>query len=206
MRRSFAGSIPTHGLLEPVTISATIETVGRDAERRSGVPEAARWSRRKRRRRQRAHGRRSRDFGATCRCARRARSPTGCAAIRLLLEQLETSSRTPSGMPSGQRRRRLHDVPRDEDDQVVGLKNGQLAGQHLVEDHPERIEIRARIDGVSLPLLGRHVLRRAEDRSDLRERLVARAFLHVDLGDAEIEHLHEIGQRPRARRAARCPA
>ena len=60
----------------------------------------------------------------------------------------------------------------------------RLAGQELVEDDSERVEVGARIDLASLGLLGREVLRRPDDRARLGH--LARA----GAGDPEVRHLH----------------
>ncbi len=59
-----------------------------------------------------------------------------------------------------------------------------LAGQELVEDDAGREEIRAPVDRQSHDLLGRHVVRRADDGADLRQ---VRRF---DVRDAEVGDLH----------------
>ncbi len=60
----------------------------------------------------------------------------------------------------------------------------RLAGQQLVEDDAERVEVGARVDLASLGLLGREVLRRADDRARLGH--LARAGAR----DPEVRHLH----------------
>jgi hypothetical protein len=47
------------------------------------------------------------------------------------------------------------------------------------------------VDGLAEPLLRRHVVARTEHHADFRER--ANPSLHRDLGDAEVEHFHEVG-------------
>src|SRR6185437_300097 len=51
----------------------------------------------------------------------------------------------------------------------------RLAGEELVEHDPERVEIRARVDLAAARLLGREVLRRADDRARLGQLARARA-------------------------------
>jgi hypothetical protein len=61
----------------------------------------------------------------------------------------------------------------------------RLAGEHLVRQRPERIDVRAAVNGaVSRCLFGRHVLRRAEREAGLRHALAA--GLRDGQGDAEI--------------------
>ena len=61
---------------------------------------------------------------------------------------------------------------------------------------PIEYEIRARVDRVAHRLLGGHVLQRPDHGAHLRERrrdaLGAGGRQGLDLGDAEIEHLHEV--------------
>ena len=70
---------------------------------------------------------------------------------------------------------------RDLERRVAGERD--LAGQHLVQDDPDRVDVGALVDRGSLRLLGRQVLRGADDRADLRHLARARA------GDAEVGHL-----------------
>ena len=90
------------------------------------------------------------------------------------------------------RRRRVgHLLHRDLDRGVAGER--QLAGQHLVEHDPHRVEVGLRPDVEPARLLGREVLRGAHDRADLGHlRDVRRP------GDAEVRHLEPalVGQRP----------
>ncbi len=68
--------------------------------------------------------------------------------------------------------------------------DGQLAGEHLVEDHAQGIDVGTVVDlQWVLDLLGGHVLRRAHDLSRAGERQVVR-FLAHQLGDAEVGDLH----------------
>ncbi len=77
-------------------------------------------------------------------------------------------------------------------------------GEHLVEHHPERVEVRPRVDRLPERLLRRHVLRRAVDHPELGEnlgraarrrrgRLFVRERADRHLRDPEVEHLHEVG-------------
>ncbi len=72
----------------------------------------------------------------------------------------------------------------------VGAGEGGLAGEHLVDDGAEREDVGALVDLVVLAgrLLGRHVLRRAEQRGLLR----LDGLRAADLGDAEVEDLRDI--------------
>ena len=94
--------------------------------------------------------------------------------------------------------RHLHAEQRD---LALGLERAN-AGQHLEQDHAERVEIGARVDLLPERLLGRHVLRRSVHHPELGEHLpglrrlplaAARDAADRNLGDAEVEHLDEIG-------------
>src|SRR5690242_3700760 len=86
-------------------------------------------------------------------------------------------------------RYRLEDLPN-----VLAVERARTA-ERLVEDHPERPDVRARVDVLlSEDHLRRHVLRRADDLPGAgggrtrRKRLVRRWH---ELRDAEVEHLHD---------------
>jgi len=75
-------------------------------------------------------------------------------------------------------------------------REGELAGEHLVQDGPEAEHVRALIRGLAPDLLGRHVPDRAEDRALLSVRLRrgerlggSRHHRRHQLGDAEVEDL-----------------
>src|SRR5690606_14657587 len=71
---------------------------------------------------------------------------------------------------------------------------GNGTGEDLVEDDPQRVDIRARVDLLPSGLLWRDVLGRPEDDAGTRDG----ARRAGDLRDAEVEHLHEVGMaRPR---------
>ncbi len=92
------------------------------------------------------------------------------------------------------RRRRGHE-PRELG--AIGRVEGAVPGEHLVEHHPERVEIRARVDVAAEGLLGRHVLGRPVGHAHLRQRRAAWAASCIvrfgDLGDPEVEHLGHLG-------------
>ena len=73
---------------------------------------------------------------------------------------------------------------------------GALPGQHLEEDDPQRVEVRPRVDRLAERLLRRHVVGRPEHRADPRELrrgpAARRLGGRVDLGDPEVEDLHEV--------------
>ena len=99
-----------------------------------------------------------------------------------------TDSSAPREPPStsARTRGRLEHVLRQDAHEGVRVE-GHLPGEHLVHDHAERVDVGALVDGLPRRLLGRHVVRRAEDHPGLGE--LARAA--ADLGHAEVEHLHE---------------
>ena len=82
--------------------------------------------------------------------------------------------------------------------------NGTRPVEHLEQDHAQRVDVGAVVD-LALPvaLLGRHVDRRAHHDAGARRCGRARRRTCHQLGEAEVEHLHEVG-RPVARRPARC--
>ena len=64
------------------------------------------------------------------------------------------------------------------------------AGEHLVRDHAQRVDIGAVVDVPrAVDLLGRHVVRRADHRAGLGQ-LLARALGPDELRDPEVEQLH----------------
>ena len=64
------------------------------------------------------------------------------------------------------RHRRLGDLLERDGDGRLGVER-HAAGQHLVEDDPDRVQVRAGVDGLALRLLGRQVLRGAHHRARL---------------------------------------
>ena len=64
------------------------------------------------------------------------------------------------------RRHQVEDLEHDRGHVLAGER--RLAGEHLVEDHAEREDVRARLGALARDLLGRHVARRAEHDAGLR--------------------------------------
>jgi hypothetical protein len=85
-----------------------------------------------------------------------------------------------------QRLRLLGDLHRDHRERVLGVE-GYAAAGHFVQHHTEGIDVRARVGARARRLLGRHVVRGPDHGADGGELLPA---VH-DLGDAEIQNLHE---------------
>ena len=78
--------------------------------------------------------------------------------------------------------------------------NGTWPVSMLVHDAADGVDVDAVIERLALRLLGRHVLGRAEDHPGLRQaRRRPSSSGSLDLGDAEVEHLDEVGDAPRAR-------
>ena len=77
-----------------------------------------------------------------------------------------------------------------------GAAHGVDAGERLVEDERQRVEVRLLADLASLALLGRHVGERAEHVAGARERVLA-----DEAGAAEVGELGGGGERLRRRRA-----
>ena len=97
--------------------------------------------------------------------------------------------------PQGaQRRRRLVGLLVQHLHDVVAVIR-RVAGQHLVDDRSHRVDVRARVGGLSGGLLGRHVFGRAHGHARPGEAAAGLGGL-LDLGalgDAEVEHLDEVG-------------
>ncbi len=83
----------------------------------------------------------------------------------------------------GRRRRALHLEQRV----AIGGAEGELARDHLEEQHAERVEVRVGASLLAARLLGRHVLGRSEHGALRREARVAR-----ERGQAEVQNLHEV--------------
>ena len=71
---------------------------------------------------------------------------------------------------------------------------GPLAREQLVEEHPERVDVRAGVDVEvrHLRLLGAHVLRRANELTEFGEDAALGEPLRRGLGDAEIDDLRRV--------------
>ena len=122
-----------------------------------------------------------------------------------LLERAQHGVRDRRRDARGHRRRRLAQVRRREQP-AVGVAERQVAAQAAIRERAERVDVGARVDlRCVLPLLGRHVVRRAERRAVLGElalvdgvdRGSAAAWFggladRVRLRDAKIE---ELGQQ-----------
>ena len=68
----------------------------------------------------------------------------------------------------------------------------QRAGQQLVEDDAERVDVRARVDRHARSLLGAHVLRRAEQAAELRRARVVDVDRPLDrLREAEVDDVRQ---------------
>jgi len=65
---------------------------------------------------------------------------------------------------------------------------GVAAGQGAIEEHPERVDVRAVVDREPLHLLRRHAVGRAQHEAFAGERLVH--LSHLD--QAEVHHLHRV--------------
>ena len=86
------------------------------------------------------------------------------------------------GSERAQRRRLVGDVLHRDRDRRVALER-HAAREHLVEHHAERVDVGLRPDAATARLLGREVLRGADDRADLGHLRVA------GVGDAEVGDL-----------------
>ena len=73
-------------------------------------------------------------------------------------------------------------------DRIIGVER-QLAGEQLVGDDAERVDVALRVDVLHRELLRAHVRRRTEHDAERRQLGIATAGA---LGDAEIEHLDEV--------------
>ena len=74
----------------------------------------------------------------------------------------------------------------------LGLER-EPAGEELVEDDADRVEVAARVERVAARLLGAHVLGRAADDARARDAGLLRLGAH--LGEAEVDDLHEVAAR-----------
>ena len=71
---------------------------------------------------------------------------------------------------------------------------GPFTGEQLVEQHPKRVDVRAGVDVQvrHLRLLGTHVLRRADELTELGEDGALGEPLRRGLGDTEIDDLRRV--------------
>jgi hypothetical protein len=119
------------------------------------------------------------------------------AIVGLLLERLHDDVREAGGEALArhalvERDRRLRHVELDVLHRRLRVVR-ELAGQDLVQDRRERVDVAARVELLALRLLGRHELGRPEHHALLREHDAARAKLALGhLGETEVEHLREI--------------
>ena len=77
-----------------------------------------------------------------------------------------------------------------EDVDAVRSVEWNLPGDHLVQDDAEGIDVRPRVDPVSLDLFGRHVLGAAHEQAGLGK--VFALGLRDVLHEAEVEHFDEV--------------
>ncbi|EAU65834.1 hypothetical protein STIAU_5686 [Stigmatella aurantiaca DW4/3-1] len=84
----------------------------------------------------------------------------------------------------------LHEVRQQHLGRVVAGE-GELAGDELVAQHPGRVQVCPPIHGLTAALLGRHELRRAQQRAALGGHPLFRRG-RQELGDAEVEQLHPV--------------
>ena len=82
---------------------------------------------------------------------------------------------------------------------LLSASNGRWPVSISYRIDAERVEVGARVDRLPERLLRRHVLGRPVDHAGLREDVLLRAgavvraeLAHLDLGDAEVEDLHEV--------------
>ena len=93
--------------------------------------------------------------------------------------------------PAREPRRRFVDLLLHQLDDVLGLE-GELAGEHLEQHHPQAVEVGLRIGGEAPRLLGRDVFGSAGHQRGLGADLAGEAVEDHRgvLGEAEVEHLH----------------
>jgi len=107
------------------------------------------------------------------------------AGGRLLQQAAVDHLRQPPGYAGGdrgERRRRLGDVPRQHRI-AIGRLERQPARQRVVADHPQRVDVAARIHAEPARLLRAHVVGRADHLPG-----PGRAGAATDPGDAEVRH------------------
>ncbi len=78
-----------------------------------------------------------------------------------------------------------------EGDQRLG-DEGPLAGQELVEEHAQGVDVRACVHGIARDLLRRDVVRCAADEPRLGDRAARPAPALQELGDPEVQHGHPV--------------
>jgi hypothetical protein len=81
-----------------------------------------------------------------------------------------------------------HDLGQSSASQTLRIE-GRGAGEQLVEQHTERVHVRARVDVARVDLLGAHVGGRADELARLRQQRVRLEAALDRLGDAEVDHL-----------------
>ena len=70
---------------------------------------------------------------------------------------------------------------------------GHVAGERLVDDDAERVDVGARVYVGSLrALFGRHVLRRADDEVGRGQARIGLVYGLLNLGDAEVQDLRPV--------------
>ena len=126
------------------------------------------------------------------------------AQVAVLLERLVEDA-PELGRERGIQLRGRERIPvqdRVEDDRGRLAREGQRARRHLVEDRPEREEVRARVRELPARLLGGHVRHRAHRRAGRREVVLGPDGLEagdgpvgaparaLDPGEAEVQDLH----------------
>ena len=114
----------------------------------------------------------------------------GIAVGRILGQQLEDDGLQGLGDAHTQQRRRQRALLHVLDGHRgggVGRERG-LAHDHLVEHHPQRVEVGPAVEGLALGLLGREVRGRAHHRPDVGQVVAGAAGQRG--GDAEVGHLH----------------
>ena len=72
----------------------------------------------------------------------------------------------------------VDDMAKQRRDRGLGGE-GELAGEHLVEDDADRVEVAPRVEPLSAPLLGRHVVRGSDDHAVGRQLLARKRAAHA---------------------------
>ena len=85
-----------------------------------------------------------------------------------------------------ERARRLRDLVHDPvEDRLDLSREGRLADEAFVEDHAERVDVRAPVEGARGHLLGREVRDRSDQRARLREPGLRRRVCEAEVHDAD---------------------